>query len=235
MEYQQSINIFQSMFLEDYTSDSKYRNKAKSMAKKLIAMKADGFDDYLHGDVVIIDGDKIDPVLDRYVIILAKYNKRPAAGAYAGVGRYTGGDEYDRVMVVYVLSDKIIKNKAWDGVILDEQRLVHEFIHILDQGRAKEYTPSVNADGSITPEDYYNSPFEFNAYYQDGLVELDDTLKLIKKKMKSFYDEKMASWDAFKPFAINKFDSSFRENLNTVYNKKFLKRLFQFYQEVRKP
>lgn len=220
---------------EDVASDREYRSTAKRIADKLVSMKETGFDKYVHKDqkVIAIPGEDIDSVLKGDLVLLAMDDKRPAKGVYGASGKWRG-PEFDRVVVFYILSEKILNKKIWGGLVLEEGRIVHEVIHMLDSKRQKEYSTSIESDGSIKNlSNYYNSPSEFNAYYQEGVYRIEDDLEMVSKKRPDIAKEWLDTWEGFKNFALMRFDDAFREYLNEKFTKKLYRRLYQVYEDMK--
>lgn len=237
MNFYQLNESFTRLF-EDIEDDTRYRNTARRYVRKLIAMRDNNeLDKYLHTyrnaeSYLIIPGKDIDNALKGHVIVMAPYNKRPAEGVYAGIGEYSG-NAYDKAVVIYNMSKKLAKTENWLGLVLDENRLIHEFIHLFDEQRSSSRLPSINADGSISPEEYYNNPHEFNAYYQEGISELEDTLSTMQNKIPDFYEEKLSNWKEFYRFAKMRFDDGFLQYLNSKYRRKLEKRLYAYYTSLK--
>jgi hypothetical protein len=225
-----------SILLEDVESDRRYRQEAKSYVTALQKMKKEGFDKYLHKDkgeyYLIIPGAELSSNLKDVVVIMAPTDKRPAEGVYSGIGQFRGPD-YETAIVIYNMTVKIGKDKIWGAVVLDDNRLLHEFIHLADERRSLDRLPSMNADGSITPSEYYNNAHEFNAYYQEGIAELEDTLETMREKVLDFYEEKIANFDEFLRLAKMRFDDGFLKHLNVKYNRKLKKRLYQYWKSLK--
>lgn len=108
--------------------------------------------------------------------------------------------------------------------------MLHEIIHYFD--RKRQTTPTKNAVfgkvkgvPSHETERYYNSPIEFNAYFQQGMHNIMNHLETTK-------DPQLDSFEDFKRAHLVDFNLSFRENLNAEYKKKFERRLYKIYKHL---
>lgn len=153
----------------------------------------------------------------------ADYTKPPFGNAEFKAGYAFGKTENNRVIILNNLRDG---NAVYQGI--NKESFIHEFIHYLDSQRSKKYSP--NFSDKTTLSDYYNSPFEFNAYYQASatfvtkMLQQENLLKLFKEKYKTY--------DIFYKWMIEiVFDKSFIKNLNTKNLIKLKKRVYTIYQE----
>ena len=83
-------------------------------------------------------------------------------------------------------------------------------------------------------EAYYNTPEEYNAFYQEGQSQLIRVWKgvpddLKKKKLKSY-----KAFEAWVVFQMEFFDKDFITYINDKYLKKFKKRLAGLYMYIQK-
>lgn len=115
-------------------------------------------------------------------------------------------------------------------LIGSKESIIHEFIHYLDQLRYKKknYKGASKKFVDIGDiENYFNTPAEYNAYYQEGINYWEDLeerlprdkLDPITKDFKSFYN-----WMTTKIFR-----SDYIKRMNPEYKKKFQKRLYDYY------
>lgn len=107
--------------------------------------------------------------------------------------------------------------------------MLHEIIHYFD--RKRQTTPTKNAVfgkvkgvPSHETERYYNSPIEFNAYFQQGMHNVMNHIEKTNPQLGSFED--------FKREHLVDFNLSFRQNLNAEYQKKFDRRLYKIYKHL---
>ena len=70
-----------------------------------------------------------------------------------------------------------------------------------------------------------------NAYYQEGTNEVTGLFKYIPDPKRK---EMLSSFSKFKGVALQLFNGEFVRNLNPKYNKKLLKRLSNFYKDLKK-
>jgi hypothetical protein len=113
---------------------------------------------------------------------------------------------------------------------------VHEFIHYMDFKRRKKEKISVSPARKAEAgkmKDYFNTPEEFNAYYQEGLANIDFFLDNknvpLSAKMTVYKD-----FNSFQKFAMREFESDFIKNLTPANMKKLKRRLAKHYEEFKK-
>ena len=114
---------------------------------------------------------------------------------------------------------------------------IHEYIHYLDhlRYRSKGITKSLARYLDAGDyEAYYNTPEEYNAFYQEGQSQIVRIWKslpedLKKKKLKSYRD-----FQAWVIFQMEFFDKDFITHINSKYLKKFKKRLANLYMYIQK-
>lgn len=157
----------------------------------------------------------------------------------AGMGRPRAGG--GRVMVLPVLKAPFDTTYVATRMTGVEKTFLHEFIHYLDQHRYKGKAPeSVALLRKHGFAGYYNSPSEFNAYYQEAANEILSTLRTIKKYAEPRKPGSLASfikdYSTFEKrfLAPPYFEQGFLEAINDKYRKKLLQRLYGLYVEVRK-
>jgi len=124
-----------------------------------------------------------------------------------------------------------------------KQEFVHEFIHYLDYKRIKEKSGVENVGSaklllSGGAKAYYNSPIEFNAFYQDGISSTETTLINLKNSgtkvgQDKFY-EIIKNFNNFKNFAIKNFDRGFIKYLDVNNTRKLNKRLYNVFIDLKK-
>jgi hypothetical protein len=119
----------------------------------------------------------------------------------------------------------------------NKSAFIHEYIHYLDhlRYRSKGITKSMARYLDAGDyEAYYNTPEEYNAFYQEGQSQLIRVWKgvpedLKKKKLKSYRD-----FQAWVIFQMEFFDKDFIAHINDKYLKKFKKRLANLYMYIQK-
>jgi hypothetical protein len=117
-----------------------------------------------------------------------------------------------------------------------KEYLVHEVTHYLDYKRAKDLKPGstqklVKKRG--TTDGYYNSPLEFNAFFQQGLHAI---LKDLRERPAGSRFRKEDAFDSFANFLKDHlflFDRGFRDHLDATYQKKFKRRLYKLYTLIK--
>jgi len=119
---------------------------------------------------------------------------------------------------------------------LDKNTFIHEYIHFLDHLRYRDRglaKTSAKYLDSNDIEGYYNTPEEFNAYYQEGQSQIVRIWKNLPDKFKQKHSK---DFKAFQDWAIdiNFFDRDFLTHINKKYLKKFKKRLANLYMYIQK-
>ncbi len=123
---------------------------------------------------------------------------------------------------------------------LGRATFVHEFIHYLDARRYKGKGVLGNADKiNKGPDSYFNSPQEFNAYFQEGANEIVHQINALDKfpdSVRDHFEKKIfgSGFGDFYKYALTKMDKTFVESLKGKYEKKFKSRLYQLWIEVTK-
>lgn len=113
-----------------------------------------------------------------------------------------------------------------NGILKDG--FIHEFIHYLDFIRSKGNFP--NFTEKSTMSDYYNSPSEYNAYYQEAANYLVNLLK--DDKVLSIIRKNHSTFNSFYSWMLNNvFSKRFVANLNDKNKLKIQKRLYNIYSE----
>lgn len=118
---------------------------------------------------------------------------------------------------------------------------IHEFIHYLDGQRDGIKWPK-NPPGHDDDDDaYFNSPLEFNAFYQELIADLNRSMKrdhflkpfgefmgIVKRKMKEF-PRKPLSPRMYAARSPDEPGEKWMDKLNPNYRRKFIRRLYQYY------
>ncbi len=114
-----------------------------------------------------------------------------------------------------------------------KQTIIHEIIHFFDELRGGSSSKAI-LPTKVTKDiykdivkDYFNSPLEFNAFYQEALSSLEGLLR--RDEIRSML---LKDWNTFYSSVIKFFRQDFIENLNSKYLKKLQKRLYIFYQDI---
>ena len=129
---------------------------------------------------------------------------------------------------------------------------VHEFVHYLDSKRVGGLDKvkrggSWSGDKFQSDQDYFNSPHEFNAYFQNTAKEIDNRIKMVAQDIQKLLKlnvslqslqrelEARIPSDAknFLKYLPIRFD--YEKKLNQVYQRKFLNRLYDYYQKIAIP
>ncbi len=122
---------------------------------------------------------------------------------------------------------------------LNYSEMVHEFIHVMDYRRGYDkHRNNLIRQGILPKKDinsYYNSPIEFNAYYQQGIYEIMNklTIKAISNKEINSNSFNNISYQSFKRLYDMWFNSSWMTTLTPENKKKFDRRFYKFYELVK--
>lgn len=127
-----------------------------------------------------------------------------------------------------------------------EEQLFHELIHFLDAQRWKgqgEVGPTYDVkEVEESPEKYVNDPWEFNAFFQQGAnriqEEMEKSLKpgpyslTLEDLVEAHFDNGFASWKSW-GWPLSFFNKGFLSLLDSKYQRKFDKRLYQLWVELK--
>jgi hypothetical protein len=130
------------------------------------------------------------------------------------------------IMVFFILTDigidydELVRKrfKTW----ISETEFIHEFTHFLDNSRRGN---TYNFKNQETDKEYFNSPEEYNAYYQEMLNNIG---KITKKE-----GVKNISFEEFL-LKIKKYGyKNWLKNLDDKYLNKLNKRLYKIYSSIK--
>lgn len=224
------------IFESDYT-DQKYTDRAQKIFKKVRnALKNGEYKKMSSDNGYIIHGEDIDPSINDLVFAFVHpshdiLNQGVVNKIENFVTNYSLGVLKDGRYIIICgnliepNSDKYIDTR------LNKDLFVHEFIHYLDKkryGKSKKNTKTID----LSIEDYYNTPEEFNAYYQEGAYGLRNFFKKNGHVPDDIKKEKIKDFETFKNVALRFFDEHFIKGLNKKFKKKFNKRLAGLYNRV---
>jgi hypothetical protein len=191
--------------------------------KMFIELKSNNFSNQSGGHI-LFKGSEISSNFSDLLIIFTSALKKPkfGGGKFNGDGGFGIYKKY-RVIVINNLSQDRIPTKG-----LLKHVFIHEFIHYLDYNRSNGYVKKLT--DKTTVEQYYNTPMEVNAYYQEyatyvvNLLDNELVLKDFKQRYKTF--------DSFYNWMITDvIDSDFVNNLNDKNIKKIKKRIYNIYSK----
>ena len=156
------------------------------------------------------------------------------AGGFSNKSLKVGGISFKGVLVNTNLIGPY--NSKYMDTRLDKDTFIHEYIHFLDhlryrsRGLAKTSAKYLDTDDI---EGYYNTPEEFNAYYQEGQSQI---VRMWKNLPDDFKKKRLESYKAFQSWVIDVqfFDRDFLTYINKKYLKKFKKRLANLYMYIQK-
>jgi len=214
---------------EKYSEDVMSRTEAKEFYKKLVEfIEKDNFENAISTprfQGFTYPAMYIDPKYTDLAITLGYGSSDFDVQEGNFMGGYGRLPDNNRVIIVEVLkrpysTERLIPRMQEPKCM---SSFIHEFIHYQDE---KKYTDdhfknkSIEAGQKGDFKTYVNSPHEFNAYYQQGLSEIDDVLT----------QENLYTYKKFYDWAVPFFDSTFIKNINEKYKRKFHKRLADYYQ-----
>lgn len=119
----------------------------------------------------------------------------------------------------------------------NKSAFIHEYVHYLDhlRYRSKGITKSMARYLDAGDyEAYYNTPEEYNAFYQEGQSQL---VRIWKGLPEDFKKKKLKSYKHFQAWVVHQmefFDKDFITYINDKYLKKFKKRLANLYMYIQK-
>ena len=229
----------ENQLINYYNYNNSNLNEATASADKAFYDKADDFYEKMiielnHGNYYVHDNGNITfkaSEVNLYypdLIIMFVDANTPATstpfGDTSAKGNY-GFGTLNRNKYIIVPNLRKDKNPS-KGISKDS--FIHEFIHYLDYVRSKGKFKEFNQNTTIS--DYYNSPSEYNAYYQEAANYLVNLLKdeMVLNKIK----EKYPTFDGFYKFMLdNVFSKRFIANLNDKNILKLKKRVYNIYSE----
>ena len=156
----------------------------------------------------------------------------------------TGEIGGSRVIMLVIMMKDNPKNEVNLYYKLDFSHLIHEFVHVIDYRRGyinhRDNLIKTGKDKDIGDDrnQYYNSPIEFNGYYQQGVYEIMN--KLTIKAMNPQYRElnpngfKDISYKSFKRLNDMWFDPKWLAALTSENKRRFDRRFYKFYDLVKK-
>ena len=166
------------------------------------------------------------------------------AGGFTNKSLKVGGISFKGVIVnANLLGDY---NGKYMDTRLDKDTFIHEYIHFLDHLRYRSRGLGKTSAKYLDTQDiegYYNTPEEFNAYYQAGQSQIIRVWKNLSDRfahrpefLADFKKKKLESYKAFQDWAIDVefFDKDFLTYIDSKYLKKFKKRLAGLYMYIQK-
>ena len=156
------------------------------------------------------------------------------AGGFTNKSLKVGGISFKGVIVnANLIGDY---NGKYMDTRLDKDTFIHEYIHFLDHLRYRSRGLGKTSAKYLDTQDiegYYNTPEEFNAYYQEGQNQI---VRMWKNLPDDFKKKRLESYKAFQSWVIDVqfFDRDFLTYINKKYLKKFKKRLANLYMYIQK-
>lgn len=234
------IKYFENYIFESDYTDQQYTDKAEKIFNKVRkALKNDKYKHLSSDDGFILYGNNIDPSISDLVFFFVHPNHNILKQGVVSrsedvVTNYSLGVLKDgrHIMICGNLIEP--NNDKYIDTRLNKNLFIHEFIHYLDEkryGKNKKKTKTIDLE---TFEDYYNTPEEFNAYYQEGAYALRNFFKKDGFVPDEIKQEKIKNFYSFKKLALKFFDEHFVKELNKKFKKKLNKRLAGMYHRIIK-
>lgn len=153
-----------------------------------------------------------------------KMKSKPTFGDNSFQAGYSFGTSHQyKVIVITNLKEDMNPSKG-----IRKDGFIHEFIHYLDFKRSNGYKPNYNEKTTIG--DYFNSPREYNAYYQEAanyVVNLFNDENHLNK-----FREKFTTFNSFYDWMLNNvLDNEYVKHLNEKNRLKLKKRIYNIYSE----
>jgi len=233
---------FGDFLTESFDSDFFFRQEAEKFANLLISYvknHAEDLDSYPRNRQTrgfVIEGTELNPRFKNLKIILGSSKQMGEIGDDSSVAAFFGTSKGFYVIGFYVLlgnyDTKYIDTRITGAKI----NIIHEFTHYLDilrsVSRKKIKGSAKKAEKSM--KEYYNSPEEFNAYYQEGLSNiyslfLNDKIPLHNKRQ----------WlgnsieDFLEMLGTLGFNEDFLDELDNKYTRKLKKRIYDVYLHLK--
>lgn len=225
-------------------ADIEFRKEAVRVHKKLVDYlkknknnnnfsTASGYKGYVINVKDFLPSSMLNNSYDLYIILgYGSFNP--------GLGKASVNGRISDIMLLNVLKNEYdltdIDSRINSGY---RKTFIHEFIHYLDNMRRKDKGFHKTNPRESGLKDYYNSPEEFNAYYQETADDVYNFFSRLHKKVSNpniekLINEKLSSFKNF--YTMFKLHSypGFIENLNSTYKRKLDKRVYNFYTDLNK-
>lgn len=148
-------------------------------------------------------------------------NKEVFAGA-AKIGSAIGHSKDGRFQIIICSNLIAPGDDSFIETRLQKASLIHELIHYLDSNRyVGKVKPSAD---KATVVDYFNTPSEFNAFYQENAYMVRNMMNQAFLRTKFMKD-----LPTFLDFAHRMMNKDFMQHLNPTYKRKLDKRLANLY------
>jgi hypothetical protein len=227
-----------------YARDAEARAQAVGFAKRLEAFfrssaRTGGAGDPVivqdYGDSLAVEAEAVMPGLKHlFVRLIQEGRVKDVRGAASEMwkGKY--------MLWVAVLPEGFSypedAAKVADAVRENRETLVHEFVHVQDfmrgaPPRAKKIAPGQQKD----LKKYFNSPTEWNAFFQQGVLALERDLEFMRANFPERYDTYKAMGQYGSPRELLKaadsyWRSDFLERMDAATRRRFEKRVAELWQ-----
>lgn len=210
------------------TRDKEFYDIADNFYEKMIVELNNGNYESFDSNRIVFMASEINPQLRDLLVLFIDKNSNSTNtpfGNKSAKGNYSFGTFPNRKKVIVVPNLDDSMNPS-NGIFKDS--FIHEFTHYLDFVRSKgKFT---NFNDKTTMSDYYNSPSEYNAYYQEAANYFVNLLK--DERVLNTIRNKYPTFDSFFHWMLeNVFRKQFVANLNDKNKLKIEKRIYNIYSE----
>lgn len=209
---------------EDVEQDREYRETARDIYRKL----KDALENYKENLLnkaeggYWVDGNNIG--YSAFIFYFAPKDHT------AGYKKYK---DYHMIKIPALTKDGSAENLEF-RLHSNKRTIIHEIIHALDNMRFDKSMGTFYDVEERGGEKYWNSPNEYNAYFQDAANELEEFINHMTTYEFEAFEDSFKSFEKFKDWAFDKFfHDEFLDNLNSKYKKKLLKRLYKLYDKFK--
>lgn len=230
-----SIEIFQeNFFVEGESQDRRYREQAVEIYRKIAErLPQIPINEYrkasLKGNAAfIINADKLGIDEIASIVVTRPFDK-------SVVGGYD-----DNTDALYVFVDMDVFARANNDVFAKKLKssnfrktIVHELIHKFDNERTNYNRRTSN----MSPSGYYNSPDEYNAYYQEAVDHFEKSLDKLKNLgREDIIKTRFGKFSDFSNYMFNAvLEKDFVKHINKDTETRLKKRLYRFWEEIISP
>lgn len=169
------------------------------------------------------------------LIILLTHKKRYGGSGFTHkAGRNSRGED---IKALAMATLKGPDDFEYANTRFNKRDFIHEFVHYMDFKRGDTTQSTAELLRTKGERAYYNTPAEFNAYFQEGSQEVEDLFKHVHKAKPDKLKEILSDIEIFKTWVILKssmFSKQWYENLEGKWKKKFYKRFYTLFKALRK-
>lgn len=140
--------------------------------------------------------------------------------------------------------DIVSGEDLYNQVVEWKEHFIHEFIHLLDDVRSDHHLSQDSAlSMDATEDEYYNDPYEYNAYIQQAMSIAEDEIEkeynniLIKSKhtknIPSLFWKRLVNFNEFMKYYMSWYENRIVPKLYKKFQKKYLKRMYNFWIYIK--